>query len=152
MRGVGNVVDSSNGLARWVLGIAIAAGVVGVTMRVSGVHSAFGSSLVLLFLAVAPTAAIYGLLQSFEPFARIILAFTGNVLFLTLTATLIVVEGIWSPLGGLLIVTGITLACLVVQWPPVRRQLAGTGHLLRRTNRNRLESAGTTDRQSHTSG
>lgn len=149
-REVGTALDSSNRLVRWVLGLTIAAGGAGVVMRIFGVHSAIVSTLVLLFLAVAPTAAIYGLLHSFDPFARIILACTLTVVFLTLMATLMLAEGVWSPLGGLLVVTGITLACFVAQWPPVKRQLAGaTTHLWRRTNRNRLDHAGAADRQSN---
>ena len=121
-------------------------------MRLAGVHSAIVSATVLLFLAVAPTVAIYGLLDSFDPFARIVLACTANVVFLTLTATIMLTEGVWSPSGGLLAVVAITLACLVAQWPPVRRHAAATATAWRKTVQNRLAHAGATDRESNGTG
>ena len=124
-----------NRVARSALGMVIVAGGVGVVLRLVGVHSAATSALVLLFLAVAPTVAVYGLLHSFDSFARIILAGTVNVVFLTLLATVMLTEGIWSPVGGLWAVTGITLACLLAQWPPVSRLVARVTATRRSTSR-----------------
>jgi hypothetical protein len=139
----------SHKLTVWALAVAITAGGVGVALRVAGVHSAVGSALVLLFVAVAPTVAFYGLLRSFDPFARIILAATTNVAFLVLTASLMLVEGIWSPVGGLLAVAVITLACLVAQWSPVRRQVTATANSWRWAVQNRLAHASATDQGSN---
>ncbi len=134
-------------LARWVLATAIVAGAVGVGMSLAGMHSTTRVVLVLLFLAVAPTTAIYGLLGSFDRFARIVLACTVNVVFLTLTATVMLAEGVWSPIGELLAVAGVTAACLVVQWPPVRRPLVARALAWRNAVRDRLGQAKASDRE-----
>jgi hypothetical protein len=77
--------------------------------------------LVLLFLAVVPTAAIAGLLRTLDGSARLIIACTANITILALTAMIMLAAGVWSPRGGLLAVAAITAACLVAQLPPVRR-------------------------------
>jgi hypothetical protein len=137
----------SGGFTPWVLGAVIVAGGVGVVLRLAGVQSAVCSALVLLFLAVAPTVAIYGLLRSFDRFARIILAGTADIVFLTLTATLMLAEGLWSPRGGLVAVVVITLVGLVGQWPPVRRRVVAAAPR-RRTDRHVVALAGATDPES----
>ena len=104
---------------RWLVAVPCAAGVIGVGMALAGVHSAARASLVLVFLAVVPTVAIAGLLRSFDLFARVILAVAANITILTLTATIMLAEGVWSPVAGLLGITVATLLCLVAQWPPV---------------------------------
>jgi hypothetical protein len=109
----------------WVVAAAITAGSVGVGLRLADSDSGARAPLVLLFLAMAPTTAIYGLLRSFDPFARILLACTVNVVFLTLTATVMLAEGVWSPTGGLAVVAGITAVCLLAQWTPVRQRVTG---------------------------
>jgi len=115
--------EGSNNWVRWTLLIASVAGVVGVGMALAGVHSPARAVLVLVFLAVVPTVAIAGLLRSFDLFARIILAGAANITILTLTATIMLAEGVWSPVAGLLGVTVATLLCLVAQWPPVRERV-----------------------------
>jgi hypothetical protein len=121
---MGTGTTAGRSWAGWVLATAMVAGAAGVSMSLAGVHSPVRTTLVLLFLAVAPTTAIYGLLGSFDPFARIILACTVSVVFLTLTATVMLAEGMWSPTGGLLAVAGITAVCLLAQWAPVRQRVA----------------------------
>jgi hypothetical protein len=111
-------------LTRSVLGLAVAAGTVGVGLEVAGVHSLARVVLVLLFLAVAPTTAIGGLLNTADRFARVMIAVTADVCLIALIAIVMLAEGIWSPTGGLLAVAVVTAAGLVVQLPPVRRRLA----------------------------
>lgn len=108
-------------VSRWVLGAAVAAGAVGVGLGAAGVVSALRTALVLLFLAVAPTVAIAGLLPALDGFARLIIAGTANIAVLSLTAMIMLAEGVWSPRLGLLAVAAITAVCLLAQLPPVRR-------------------------------
>jgi len=111
-------------LASLALGAAVAAGAAGVGLELAGADSAVRAALVLLFLAVAPTVAIAGLLRTLDGFARLIIACTANLILLALTAIIMLAEGVWSPAGGLVAVAAITAGCLVAQLPPVRR--AGT--------------------------
>jgi hypothetical protein len=120
----GRVIPMSSRLISLVAGVAVAAGAVGIGLDLAGVDSAVRATLVLLFLAVAPTAAIAGLLRTPDGFARLIIACTANIALLALTAIIMLAGGVWSPTGGLLAVAAITAACLVVQLPPVRRGVA----------------------------
>jgi hypothetical protein len=110
-------------VTRWALGITGLAGAVGVALELAGVHSGARSVLVLLFLAIAPTAAIAGLLRTVDVLARLVIACTANIAILTLTGIIMIGEGVWSPTGGLLVVSGLTAACAIVQLPPVRQRL-----------------------------
>ncbi len=109
---------------KWALGIAGLAGALGVGMALAGIHSATRSALVLVFLAVVPTIAYAGLLRSFDRFARLLIAFTVNVVVLASTAILMLVEGLWSPTRGLLAVAIISTLCLVAGLAPVRTTLS----------------------------
>ena len=112
-----------SGLTSWALAVAVAAGAAGVGLAVAGVNSPVRAALVLVFLAVAPTAAIAGLLRWLDPFARVIIAGTTTVAILALIAIVMLAEGAWSPTGGLLAVTVITAGCFLVQLPPVNRKI-----------------------------
>jgi hypothetical protein len=101
------------------------AGAAGVGLEVAGVRSLARVVLVLLFLAVAPTTAIAGLLRTNDRFARLLIAATANVCLIALIAIIMLAEGIWSPTGGLLAVTAVTAACLLAQVPSIRRKAAG---------------------------
>ncbi len=106
----------------WAVAVAAgAAGAAGLGLEVAGVHSAVRTVLVLLFLAVAPTAAVAGLLRGFDRFARLIIACAADIAILALTAIIMLAAGAWSPTGGLLAVAGITAVCLAGRLPPVRR-------------------------------
>jgi uncharacterized membrane protein len=104
-----------------VLGVAIAAGAAGVGLAVADVDSPVRTVLVLLFLALGPTAAIYGLLGSFDGLARLVLACSATIVVLALTAMIMLAAGGWHPVSGLLAVAAITALCVAVQLPPVRR-------------------------------
>ena len=100
------------------------AGAVGVIMALAGVHSPARTGLVLLFLVVAPTAAIAGLLRSFDPFARLILAVVTALAVYAILAMLLLSAGLWSPIGELIGVAVITVICLVAQIPSVQARVA----------------------------
>jgi hypothetical protein len=108
--------------ATWVLGAAVAAGGAGVGLAAAGVASPLRSVLVLLFLAVAPTVAIAGLLPTLDSFARVMIACAADIVLLSLVAMIMLAEGIWSPVHGLLAVAVITALCLAAQVPVVRRR------------------------------
>ena len=111
----------STRLTSLVLGVAAAAAAVGAGFELAGADSAAGATLVLLFLAVAPTAAIAGLLGALDGFPRLIIACTADITVLALTAIIMLAGGFWSPTGGLVAVVVITAACLAAQLPTVRR-------------------------------
>jgi hypothetical protein len=90
----------------------------------AGLGPAIRPLVVLLFLAVAPTAAIAGLLRGLDGFARLVIACTTNITLLALIAMTMLAEGAWSPQHGLLAVAAITAACFAAQTPPVRRGTA----------------------------
>ncbi len=111
-------------LTRVLVGAAMGAGIVGVILALAGVHSPVRTGLVALFLAVAPTAAIAGLLRNFDVFARLILAVVSTIAVLTIVAVLLLSSGLWSPIGELLGVAVITAGCLAAQRPAVQARLA----------------------------
>jgi hypothetical protein len=106
------------------VGVASGAGAVGVILALAGVHSALRTLLVLLFLVVAPTAAIAGLLRGFDGFARVLLACVSTVVLLIIVAMILLSAGLWSPIGELLVVAVITTGCLLAQRPGVRARVA----------------------------
>lgn len=94
---------------------AVAAGTVGVLLELAGVRSAAVSALVLVFVAVAPTAAVAGLLRGFDVFARIILAVVTAAAGITLLAMIMLATGAWSVQGGLVAIAVISAACALAQ-------------------------------------
>lgn len=112
-----------SGLTSWALAVAVAAGVAGVGLEVAGVDSPVRTVLVLVFLAVAPTTAIAGLLRWLDPFARVVIVGTTTVAILALIAIVMLAAGAWSPTGGLLAVTVITAGCFLAQLPPVKGKI-----------------------------
>jgi hypothetical protein len=111
-------------LTRSLVGAAMGAGAVGVILALAGVHSPVRTALVIVFLAVAPTAAIAGLLRSFDPFARIILSVATTLVLLSIVAVILLSSGLWSPIGELAGVAVITGGCLAIQVPSVRARIA----------------------------
>jgi hypothetical protein len=110
-------------LVRGAIGLAAAAAAAGLGLAAAGVQSPARTVLVLLFLAAGPTAAVAGLLRGFPPFARVVIAFTADILLIAVIAIIMLYAGLWSPTGGLLAVAGVTVACLAAQLPPARRVL-----------------------------
>lgn len=111
-------------LTRLLVGAATGAGAVGVILALAGVHSPVRTALVLVFLAVAPTAAIAGLLRSFDRFARIILSVVTTVVIISILAMILLSSGLWSPIGELIGVALITGGCLAIQVPSVRARVS----------------------------
>ncbi len=93
----------------------MAAGAIGVLLELAGARSVVVSALVLVFIVVAPTAAIAGLLRGFDVFARIILAAVTAVAVVTLIAMIMLALGVWSVKGGLVAIVLISAACLLSQ-------------------------------------
>jgi hypothetical protein len=71
--------------------------------------------LVLVFFAVAPTAAIAGLLRGFDIFARLVIACVTAIAVITFIAMIMLAAGIWSPRGGLVAVVLVSGACLLAR-------------------------------------
>ena len=109
--------------ADWILVGAALAGLIGGALDLAGNHSPLRTVTVVAFLAVAPTVAIAGLLHHFDPFARIILAFTANVALVALLAMVLLSQGAWSPGAGLIAMAAITALCLVPRYPRLVRAL-----------------------------
>jgi len=65
---------------------------------------------------------VAGLLHGFDRFARLIIAFATTIAILALTAIIMLMAGAWSPVGGMLVVAGITASCVAVQLRPFRRR------------------------------
>jgi hypothetical protein len=106
---------------RWLLVGVLAGGAV--AFGLAPAKSPARPALVLVLVLFALPIAIGGLLRGFDPLVRAVLAVSSSLVFLTLTATLMAVSGFWSPTGGLLAVAGLTVVCLMAQWPPIARRL-----------------------------
>jgi hypothetical protein len=102
-------------LTRLLIRATVGAGLAGVVCELSGVTSPAVSVLVLIFIAVAPAAAIAGLLRGFDPFARIVLAAVTAIVAVALIAMVMLAAGLWSPKGGLVAIAVISAACLLAQ-------------------------------------
>ena len=111
--------------------LLVGAGAVGVLLELTGIHSPVRSVLVLVFIAVAPTAAFAGLLRGFDGFARIVIAFVTTIVVLSLIAIIMLAAGLWSPTAGLLVVVVISAGCLLAQLPGNRARVSGWAQSLR---------------------
>src|SRR3984885_12282548 len=102
-------------LPSWSCRAAVAAGAAGVVADLAGARSVLVTVLVLVFFAVAPTAAIAGLLRGFDVFARLIIACVTAIAVITFIAMIMLAAGIWSPRGGLVAVALVSGACLLAR-------------------------------------
>jgi hypothetical protein len=102
-------------LTSWSVRAAVAAGAAGVVADLAGARSVLVTVLVLVFFAVAPTAAIAGLLRGFDVFARLIIACVTAIAVITFIAMIMLAAGIWSPRGGLVAVALVSGACLLAR-------------------------------------
>ena len=100
---------------------AVGAGVVGIILDLAGVTSLIRVVLVLVFIAVAPTAAIAGLLRRFDRFARLVIACVTATAVVALIAMAMLTAGLWSPTGGLIAVAAFSAGCWLAQRRPVLR-------------------------------
>ena len=97
--------------------MAVAAGAAGVTLVLIGTSTPLRTPLVVLFLAVAPTAAVAGLLRGIDAFARLIVACTATVVVGALAAEVTLAAGVWSPRAGLVVIVVITAVAFAIQLP-----------------------------------
>ena len=102
-------------LTSWSVRAAVAAGAAGVLADLAGARSVLVTVLVLVFFAVAPTAAIAGLLRGFDVFARLIIACVTAIAVITFIAMIMLAAVIWSPRGGLVAVALVSGACLLAR-------------------------------------
>jgi hypothetical protein len=109
---------------RAVTAAAIAAGSVGAIMAIANIGSPVRAPLVLIFLLVAPAAAIAGLLDRFDGLARLIIAGTAAIVINFLVAEIMLAAGLWSPRGSVIVVTVITVVSALAQVARVRARLA----------------------------
>jgi hypothetical protein len=100
-------------LASWPVRAAVVAGAAGVVADLAGARSLLVTVLVLVFIAVAPAAAIAGLLRGFDLFARLVIAYVTAIAVITFIAMIMLAAGIWSPRGGLVAVALLSGACLL---------------------------------------
>ena len=113
----------------------MAAGAIGVLLELAGARSVVVSVLVLVFIVVAPPAAIAGLLRGFDAFARIILAAVTAVAVVMLIAMIMLALGVWSVKGGLVAIALISAACLLAQPGRAARLMSFPGMKRLRENR-----------------
>ena len=111
---------------------ALGAGIAGFLVDLAGVRSGLVTVLVLIFIAVAPTTAIAGLLRGFDLFARLILTCVTTIAVLTLIAMIMLAIGVWSPKGGLVAIALVSGACLLAQHAsPIMSKIAERAEPLR---------------------
>lgn len=102
--------------------------------ELAGARSLLVTVLVLVFIAVAPTAAIAGLLRGFDVFARLVIACVTAIAVITFIAMIMLAAGIWSPRGGLIAVALLSGACLLARrMGPVAAKIAGRARTVRTT-------------------
>jgi len=119
-----------NGL---LISAAVGAGTVGVVLELAGITSPIRVVLVLVFIAVAPTAAIAGLLRGFDRLARLVIACVTATAVVTLIAMVMLTAGFWSPTGGVIAVAVFSAACgLAQRTPSLRAAVAARAEPLRR--------------------
>jgi hypothetical protein len=93
------------------LGVPVAAGVVGATLSVAGVHAPVTGALTLVFVLLTPAVCVAALLRGLDPLARAIVAGTASVALAGAVAETMLVTSGWSPTGGI-VATAIVCAAL----------------------------------------
>lgn len=100
---------------------AIAAGGAGAILALANIGTPVRAPLVILFLAVAPAAAIAPPLGGFDRLARLILVSTGAIVINFLVAEVMLAAGVWSPRGSVAAVAVFSAACAASRRAPVKR-------------------------------
>ncbi len=117
----GRMTLMSRKLTGLLVSAAVGAGAVGTALELAGITSPIRVVLVLVFIAVAPTAAIAGLLRGFDRFARLVLACVTATAVVTLIAMVMLAAGLWSPTGGLIAIAAFSAACWLAKCTPSLR-------------------------------
>jgi hypothetical protein len=121
-------------LASWSVRAAVGAGAAGVVADLAGAKSLLVTVLVLIFIAVAPAAAIAGLLRGFDLFARLVIAWVTAIAVITFIAMIMLAAGIWSPRWGLVAIALVSGACLLARrMGPVTATIAARARIVRAT-------------------
>jgi hypothetical protein len=102
---------------RWLVRVAIAAGVIGVLLSLGGVSSPLRAPLVILFLVVAPAAGVSGLLLGLDVYARLVVGGAASLVINLLAAEAFLLAGRWSPRLELAVVAAIAALSMVFQIP-----------------------------------
>jgi hypothetical protein len=100
---------------------AVAAGTAGLVLELAGVSAPAVSVLVVLFIVVAPSTAIAGLLGGFDRSARVVLAGVTTLVLLIALAMVMLSIGAWSPRGGLAALAVITAVLFAAGQVPASR-------------------------------
>lgn len=109
------------------------AGLAGVVADLAGARSLLVTVLVLVFIAVAPAAAIAGLLRGFDLFARLVLACVTAVAVITLIAMVMLTTGTWSPRAGLVAIALLSGVCVLARHAGrIRARIAERALLVRK--------------------
>ena len=106
--------------ARSLVWAAIAAGAAGVVLALAGSHSPLRMPLLLLFVAVAPTAGVAGLLHGADKFAKLLVACTASVVFCALAAVALLAAGVRSPRAWVVVIVIFSGICLAARATFVR--------------------------------
>lgn len=106
--------------SRAITAAVLAAGSVGVVLTAANVSSPIRAPLVLLFLAVAPAAAVLPLLGRFDLLARLVIAGATAVAVNFLVAEIMLAAGLWSPRGGAAAVAVLTAAAAAARLTAIR--------------------------------
>jgi hypothetical protein len=105
---------------------ALAVGVIGAALTVSGVRSPVTGPLTLLFLLLTPAVCVALLLTGLEPLARAIVAGAAALALASAIAEVMLVASAWSPRAGVIVV-GIACAVLALTAAVRRRRARSSG-------------------------
>ncbi|RRQ78643.1 hypothetical protein CQW39_11515 [Streptomyces griseofuscus] len=95
-------------------GAAAAVSTVGALLALTGSNSALRGPCTLLFLLLAPAAALAAALRGLDPFARALCALAGAVVVDMLVAQVMLAVHHWSVRGGTAAVAVLSLALLLL--------------------------------------
>jgi len=94
--------------------LAVVAGSVTAILAVANVDTPVRAPLVVIFLLAAPAAAIAGLLDRFDPLARLVMAGAAAVVINFLVAEIMLAAGLWSVRASVIVIIVITMICALL--------------------------------------
>ncbi|WP_338899116.1 hypothetical protein WBG99_28965 [Streptomyces sp. TG1A-60] len=103
-------------------GVAAAVAGVGAVLAFTDADSVLRGPFTLLFLLVAPGAAIGAALRGLEPFGRVVASLAGAIAVNLLVAQGLIATHSWSVTGG---ITAVTVISSLVLLPSLVRRLRG---------------------------
>lgn len=117
---------SARSAGAYALAATLAAACVGAGLRLAGVTTPITGVLTVVFLTVAPAAAVSGLVTG-NRLARVAVAVAGSLVVNAAVAEAMLASRMWSPRGGLVAVAAISALCAAA------RPLTRTARPLTRT-------------------